>query len=281
MSKRVSTGEPPPGPPTAAAASVGAVDASVGAHLAPATVKREPAPGSRVATAASALPIDPNATVLVNAFNAVDLVQLALRRKQPKVGGGGSSALVDRQPSTLSSIERRWFAGRQTLETAKEKAKAMVQPGQPRSKARERELVGTAALLQLARQKHPLVSLAPSAGPEGGEFQELTVRVQSKKPGRAKKGEAPTERIIAARCADCEATRCVLCSATLRLDFLIRAVRFQGLLYPLLCGGGLSALRRRVEGHARGRGSQSTGQGSSAGRGRHRQQSGKSGGPHW
>lgn len=183
-----------------------------------AAIKRELALGVVIPGAATPAPVsqrDPNDAVLVRAFNALDLVQLALQRKQPKAGGhcGRESAMVERQPSTLASIERRWFVGRQTLRTAAEKAKAMLRPGQPHTKARERELIGTAALLQLAKQKHPLVSLASPGepGPEASEFQRLIIRVQSKKPGRARKGEEPTERIIAARCADCEATDAALC----------------------------------------------------------------------
>jgi hypothetical protein len=99
-----------------------------------------------------------------------------------------------RRPNSLSTIERRWFVGKQTLLAAARKHASVVESGALARFGEEDELVGTAILLQLAQENHPLVTTSTSTEPG---YTVVALSVRGSRRGRP--GPVPTVKVRPAR----------------------------------------------------------------------------------
>ena len=98
-----------------------------------------------------------------------------------------------RVPSTLASIERRWFAGRQTKRSADLLASRLLDV-QGRAEVTEHfALIGTVALLQLARAGHRII-LVKEPRAAADRHLEVSIHIPTTRRGRPKKDASAEAR---------------------------------------------------------------------------------------
>lgn len=115
--------------------------------------------------------------VFIKAFYACRLVVECMnaRKGKPGMPGGLRSS---QSATTLGAVIRRWFIGRQTVRKAAQKTDQLSLPLTDQAIAQNSALVGTAAMLDLARLRPELVWVADSSH-EG--YIELTMAVTANK----------------------------------------------------------------------------------------------------
>eukprot|EP01048_Picozoa_sp_COSAG05_P017213 COSAG05_NODE_2317_length_3241_cov_1.711330_1_plen_467_part_10 len=145
----------------------------------------------------------PDELELVRSFNGVVYIRHELMKNCNRNRRRAHEEAEKKVPTTLSSVERRWFVGRMSMEKAAEKAAQMQSwtwswTPVPASSAETcvRQMLGTAALLDLAETGHRLISAGPSSSPN---VTEVVLRVKSNKRGRPKKGGSEEEQTIKQR----------------------------------------------------------------------------------
>eukprot|EP01048_Picozoa_sp_COSAG05_P017733 COSAG05_NODE_2471_length_3023_cov_1.479822_2_plen_480_part_00 len=91
----------------------------------------------------------------------------------------------NRRPSSLAAVDRRWFVGKQSIAAAEKAYLALRTSGALLDVGSNESLVGTAALLQMARANHPQVSEREG---KNESYISLILRVRGRKRGRPKTG---------------------------------------------------------------------------------------------
>jgi hypothetical protein len=113
----------------------------------------------------------------IRAFYASRLVRECMdaRKGKPGMPGGLRSTQA---ATTLGAVIRRWFIGRQTVRKAAQKTEQLPHPLTDQAIAQNSALVGTAAMLDLARTQSDLVWVADSSH---AGYVELTMAVVANK----------------------------------------------------------------------------------------------------
>jgi hypothetical protein len=101
------------------------------------------------------------------------------------------------RPNSLASIERRWFVGKQTKRSADALAAGLLGDDQQAKVSEHFVLIGTVALLQLARAGHHVIQAKEPRGE--GEHLEITIHVPTTRRGRPKKDAIAEARLIPSR----------------------------------------------------------------------------------
>eukprot|EP01046_Picozoa_sp_COSAG06_P009704 COSAG06_NODE_511_length_14869_cov_115.791063_8_plen_1015_part_00 len=132
---------------------------------------------------AGAVPQPDDQAAFIRAFAATTVVQETLRRRSK------SQKISGRVPTSIAAIERRWFAGKHTVQKAQKKA-ALLLPELDRIGASDTDLAlaGTAAMFELAAQATGMVQIEPSSKAPGCD--EVRLAIASRRRGRPSKQAA-------------------------------------------------------------------------------------------
>lgn len=115
--------------------------------------------------------------VFIKAFYACRLVVECMNARKGKPGMPGGLRSTQ-SATTLGAVIRRWFIGRQTVRKAAQKTDQLSLPLTDQAIAQNSALVGTAAMLDLARLRPELVWVAESTH---AGYIELTMAVTANK----------------------------------------------------------------------------------------------------
>ena len=101
------------------------------------------------------------------------------------------------RPNSLASIERRWFVGKQTKRSADALAAGLLGDDQEVKISQHFVLIGTVALLQLARAGHHVIQAKEPRGE--GQHLEITIHVPTMPRGRPRKDATEEARLMPSR----------------------------------------------------------------------------------